>query len=533
MFLIRPVAYLYLLLIFAQVAPAFRFSQTLYNASIYENAIGKTYLQSEEKMGIFTDDVTQELRYKIISGDEDRFFKAESRLIGDFNFLYIRTRTGNSEVLNRERRDQYKLTIRGTVRPSSTFKGRREGRRDSKAFTTVVVSILDTNDLNPLFLKKENDVTVPEDTPLHKPFISVIAFDSDEGINSDIYYSLLHPTQQFAIHPTEGSIFLTRPLVFNDRSYYELTVIAQDRGAKFRIGDIKKPITAIVRVTVVQVNFYAPKIFVKHHSSLIENSLVRVYAIIKVEDKDYGIHGELKSVDIADGDPSGYFKLVPAKKKNEYNIVLQKSIDREISPNGFNLSVVAIDRGVPVKQTTKHVIVRVTDLNDHAPVFLKKEYEVEIEEIVPKGTPLIIVNATDTDIGKNAEIIYDIINGNEKGMFEINDETGLIITRRKLDAEHIDHYTLTVSAQDQATYSMRKQGVAYVKIKVIDSNDNDPLFDRSSDIVTVNENEPVGKIVYKAKATDTDSGDNGYITYSLANINSVPFEVSLYISSLS
>lgn len=508
-------------LLLFQFGHSFQFTRSIYNATIYENAIGKTYVQSSKKMGMFVDDLSQEIRYKIISGDEDKFFKAESRIIGDFNFLNIRTRTGNSEVLNRERKDGYKLMIRATVKSAS----RKDGRRDSKAFTTVIVSILDTNDLNPLFYKKEYDVSVPEDTPLQKNFITVSAFDSDEGVNSYIYYSLLQTTQQFAIHPTEGSIFLTRPLVYSERQYYELTVIAQDRGAKFRIGDVEQAISTVVRISVVQVNFFAPEIHIQHHSSLFENSMVRVYAIIKVQDKDKGVHGELKSVDIADGDPSGYFKVVPAKQRNEYNIILQRSIDRETSPHGLNLSVVAIDRGVPPKQTTKHVIVRVTDLNDHAPVFLQKEYVVEVEEIVPTNTPLIIMNASDTDIGKNAELIYDITNGNEHGMFNINHETGLITTRRKLDAEYTKQYNLTVSAQDKATLSMRKEGVTFVKIKIKDSNDNDPLFDKSSDVVTLNENEPMGKIVYTVHASDIDSGDNGFITYSIANLNSVPFEV--------
>jgi len=53
-------------------------------------------------------------RYKIV-GDKDRFFKAEHRSVGDFCFLFIRIKTGNNDVLNRERNDNYILQIRATA----------------------------------------------------------------------------------------------------------------------------------------------------------------------------------------------------------------------------------------------------------------------------------------------------------------------------------------------------------------------------------------------------------------------------------
>lgn len=190
----------------------FRFTLPLYNVSIPENSIGKTYVVPyvDERMGIKlpSPDANLDIRFRIMSGDRDRFFKAEERTVGDFCFLLIRTRTGNVDVLNRERKDHYVLEVRATL-------NKNDGRNlvtILEADTTVVVTILDTNDLNPLFYPTEYEATITEDTPMHRSILRVIAEDADLGRNGEIYYSFAEETDQFAVHPVSGVITLTRPL---------------------------------------------------------------------------------------------------------------------------------------------------------------------------------------------------------------------------------------------------------------------------------------------------------------------------------
>lgn len=190
--------------------PEFRFTQPLYNVSIPENSIGKTYVVPEERMGIklASADSDVDVKFRIVSGDREKFFKTEERTVGDFCFLLIRTRTSNVDVLNRERKDRYVLEVRATS-------SKRDGRNrvvTLEADTTVVVTILDTNDLNPLFYPIEYETTVTEDTPLHRSILRVIAEDADLGRNGEIYYSFAEETDQFAVHPVSGVITLTRPL---------------------------------------------------------------------------------------------------------------------------------------------------------------------------------------------------------------------------------------------------------------------------------------------------------------------------------
>lgn len=185
----------------------FRFTSALYNVSISENSIGKTYVTPEEKMGVSLGrwkHSFEEIKFRIHSGDKDKFFKAEERVVGDFCFLMLRTKTGNVDVLNRERKDKFKLEIRASAK-------RHDGRK-LEAQTSVVVTILDTNDLNPLFYPTDYETTVTEDTPLHKSILRVSAEDADLGRNGEIYYSFAEKTEQFAVHPVSGVVTLTRPL---------------------------------------------------------------------------------------------------------------------------------------------------------------------------------------------------------------------------------------------------------------------------------------------------------------------------------
>lgn len=502
---------------------SFHFSKQLYNVSIPENSVAKTYATQtpgSELMGIRlpSPNTFADIRYKIIEGDKDKFFKAEHRIVGDFCFLFIRIKTGNNDVLNRERKDKYVLQVRATA---SIKEGKQKVQYTSD--TTVVVTVLDTNDLSPLFYPIEYNATVFEDTPVHQSILKVVAEDADLGRNGEIYYSFVEDTDMFAIHPMTGVISLSRPLRYNEGTYQELTVFAQDRGVRFNHGGMFSK--AKVRIRVKKVNFFAPEIRIRRHPQIVENSNADIYAIVNVSDRDSGIHGEIASLEIVDGDPDGHFRIRPARQKGEYNIEVLKLLDRETTPQGYVLQLRATDKGIPPRDSYKSVPVQLTDLNDNAPVFNKEIYDVRVPETAPVNTPLIRLKVTDADEGKNAQVFLEIVGGNEGMEFSINPETGMLYTAKPLDAESKQFYSLTVSAIDQGNAATRKQSSAKVKIYVEDTNDNDPIFEKSEVTVWIDENMPPGTSVTTVHAKDRDRGENAYISYLIANLNKVPFEI--------
>ncbi|XP_035218016.1 fat-like cadherin-related tumor suppressor homolog [Stegodyphus dumicola] len=503
------------------------FTQPQYNATVPENSVGKTYVTSTEKMGIFISDPSLLVRYKIVSGDPAKMFKAESRTVGDFCFLSLRTRTEEQAVLNREYQDYYALGVRAMV----TSLYRRSVKL--KAHTIVHVHILDTNDLNPFFDNLDYRTTVPEDYPLHKNLLRVTATDPDVGVNGDIYYSLREPSLQFAVHPTRGFLTLTRPLDYQKQTLHKLTVVAEDRGPKFRVaGSMAFLSTATVQIKVSPVNLHAPEIQVRQLPTILEHSDPDIYAIVRVIDGDKGIHGEIDGLGIVKGDTEGYFRISPGKKLNEFEIGVADP-NRELAAGNYALVLQATDRGTPPKSTTKTVHLKISEASHPVPKFTQSDYDVEIEEVSPVGYPLVRLVAT-VDKGKNP-LLYTIEIGNDEGMFAVDQRTGVLRTARALDRERRAYYSLTVSAVDSGRRgsSHLRKGTAIVNIRVLDNNDNDPVFNSTSVVVMFDENRPQGSVVCTVYATDTDAGDNGYVTYSLVNLDSVPFNIDHFTGEIS
>lgn len=164
----------------------FNFTYPIYNATIPENSVQKTFVvqpySDKARMGIqlYDDGMHNiDVKYQIIGGDKNKVFKAEERVVGDFAFLTIRTRTNNI-VLNREKGDSYRLRVKATVSRSRI--GTKK-RFIDEAETFVDIKVLDKNDLSPLFYPTKYSITITDDTPLHQSILRVTAEDADIGIN--------------------------------------------------------------------------------------------------------------------------------------------------------------------------------------------------------------------------------------------------------------------------------------------------------------------------------------------------------------
>ena len=495
----------------------FKFTQETYNGTITENSVAKTFVTASVKMGMFVFDPTLDIRYRVIGGDNNKLFKAEERTVGDFCFLRLRTRSGMQRVINRERQETLTLTVKAIAKYKNgpTLTDQCE----------VIIQVLDMNDAFPLFYPTSYNLELPENTSLHQSVLQVSASDADIGVNGDIYYSFKQKTETFAIHPTSGVISLTRSLSYIEQNKYELDIQAEDRGPQ--MGMVTSVATAKLKVNVTEVNFFEPRIDVQELPAVVEHGKVgTIYAILYVTDRDYGNNGQIRSVEIAAGDPEGFFRLGSGTSDTEYNIQVAKTLDREIHPEGFNLTIVAQDRGRPSKSVSKVVHVALADTNDHAPKFEQKEYSVMVNESVPLFTPLTFVRAIDTDIGQNSEIVYSITNGNNLGWFAVNPLTGLVTVAGPLDAERASDAVLTITAQDRANKGARKTSSATLHVGILDCNDNAPVFNHTRNTFDVEESAAVGSEVFQVSAYDLDQGDNGYISYSIANIDDVPFSIN-------
>uniref|UniRef100_UPI00398EC22D protocadherin Fat 1a isoform X5 n=1 Tax=Pristiophorus japonicus TaxID=55135 RepID=UPI00398EC22D len=490
-------------------ASSIQFTQHLYNAYIYENSAAKTYLESHLKMGIYIANPSSEFRYKIISGDHENLFKAEDYILGDFCFLRIRTKGGNTAVLNREVRDYYLLNVKAV-----------EKKTNAEARTKVKVHVLDTNDLRPLFSPTSYSVSLAENTALRTSVARVRATDADIGTNGEFYYSFKDRTDTFAIHPTNGIVTLTGRLDYSETKQYDLEILAADRGKKL-YGSSGISSMAKLTVHVEQGNENAPVITAV---TLAPSDMDKdpTYAIITVEDEDPGVNGEIASLNIVAGDPLHQFKAMRSSPgSKEYRIKAVDQVDWESQSSGYNLTLQAKDKGSPPQFSSVKVIHVTSPQSRSLPCrFEKAVYEARLNEFAPPNSPVVMVTASPMYPQIKFAFRY------HADKFHINPDTGLITTNGFIKAQESSRYELEVIIVD-------RQASTKIIVYVIDMNDNAPEFKQSSYKASVNENVPVGTSVLTVSATDVDSGENGYVTYSIANLNPPPFVIDYFSGDIS
>ncbi|XP_030643540.1 protocadherin Fat 1a isoform X2 [Chanos chanos] len=488
-----------------------QFTHTVYNATIYENSAAKTYLESHVKMGIYITDPNWEIRYKIISGDNENLFKAEDYQLGDFSFLRIRTKGGSGAILNREVRDHYSLTVKAV-----------EKNTNAEARTRVRVHVLDTNDLRPLFSPTSYSISLPENTAVRTSVAKVTATDADIGTNGEYYYSFREWTDIFAVHPTSGVVTLTGKLDYSETKLYELEILAVDRGMKL-YGSSGFSSMAKLTVRVEQANEHAPVITAVALAPS-DTGADPTYAMVTVEDDDQGANGEISSLTIVAGDPLQQFKAMrtsPGGK--EYKIKAIKDVDWDSQPFGYNLTLQAKDKGSPPQFSAAKVIHVTSPQFKVGPVkFEKAIYKVNVSEFAPLNTPVAMVSA----VPRYPQVKYAFRHKLDKNRFVINPNTGLITTAGAIDAVYAPRTELEVVTSD-------KKASTKVIVDVIDVNNNAPEFQQTSYKASVDENMPTGTSVLTVKATDLDSGENGYVTYSIANVNPQPFVIDYFSGVIS
>ncbi|KAM6988350.1 LOW QUALITY PROTEIN: protocadherin Fat 3-like [Tautogolabrus adspersus] len=493
-----------------QNGPHFGFTQGVYHATVYENSAARTYANSKVKMGIHLSQRSWEIRYRVTSGDDEGFFKAEEYVLGDFCFLRIRTKGGNAAILNREIQDNYVLTVKASVKGEALL----------ETWTKVSIQVLDMNDLRPLFSPTTYSVTIAESTPLRTSIAQVTATDADIGSNGEFYYFFKEKMELFAVHPTSGVVSLSGKLNIDEQNRYDLEILAVDRGMKL-YGNNGVSSTAKLFVHVERMNEHAPVMNVVIHtpSWLDKNP---VYAMVTVEDLDEGLNGEIDSVVIVGGDPSEQF-LVERSDEGEFAIKASESVNWEAYPQGCNLTLQAKDRGTPQKfSSVKVVHIKVNKRQTAEARFEKEVYDVSLNEISPPGTIVAAVKLKPEP--DDAE--YILTPSADSAFFQMNTLTGVISTARWLTQMSRDVFNLEVLEIDSELK-------VKVRVTVDDANDNTPTFDQSSYEVLVNESVPVGTNVLTVSAVDEDKGENGYITYSISSLQPLPFKINQFSGVIS
>ncbi|XP_040065131.2 neural-cadherin [Ixodes scapularis] len=401
-----------------------RFPKEEYGASIVENGLPGAQVAVLD--GATTDSCRDDVRYEIVSGDDDGAFHL-SPLSRNSTRLVLRART----PLDRETQNRYDLTIRA-------FNGLESAR------TRVVVEVLDVNDNDPVPERRSYTFRVPLSSEPYSIVGNVSATDSD-GDAVAFRLSDRHPF--FTMVPKTGELMLTRGL---EPKTYKLAVRLRDRGTPPRRGP-----TVAVYVDAFEPDEAAP-------ASSQEDSVVRIRrsSIIVRPTKSY-LYKETDGRDVnktvftldkkavdetfelekpdrwvhvsANGD-------VKVKEKWDY-----EQLDKEKS---IDFWVLARPAGNPSAKERQRIIIRIADVNDEPPYFINRPIPMQavVQLNAPAGTPVFKLQARDPDTDHN--IRYSIVRDRSGNRFDVDAHSGEVITIGSAPFMLDKEYVLYVKAED-------------------------------------------------------------------------------------
>ena len=474
-----------------------------YFFAIYENTDGQVFIG---RLNVTDDDqgVNAKLRFSITSVAP-----------GSTSAFYIDPADGDLyavEKLDRELSENYTLAILVGDRDGTGF----------NATISVIVRALDTNDNPPVITTPSGySVSVTEHDPLNTTVVVVHATDIDAGLNQMLEYAITDGNERghFGITSTTGRIYTTRELDRENVSFYSIEVTVTDLALT---PSRQLNATAIVNVTVLDINDHFPRCKYQRYAqdvyedTNVNSSIWRVIA----SDSDAGLNRQV-TFSIAGGNTNGRFQI----DSTNGLVTLESALDRErVLERIFNLTINVTDGGG--KTTTCNLDFVVADKNDEVPTFLGEPFAADVTENALIGTPVIMINATDNDIGINQVLRFSLELGPDSmGRFEIDNITGLITVAGPIDRETHQLFHFNVTVTDSGGAPGPHSVTTGVTISVLDMNDNAPKFDVSTPhVIVVSEHAKNGSSVIFFKVSDDDLGSHFH--FELQSIHpSLDFEI--------
>ncbi|XP_030648027.1 protocadherin beta-16-like [Chanos chanos] len=208
-------------------------------------------------------------------------------------------------------------------------------------------------------------------------------------------------------------------------------------------------------------------------------------------------------------------------KANTGELIVAQRIDREALCGPKTICVLKYEIVLENPLELNHVVVEIMDINDNSPIFANGVIELEIRESTDKGTRFPINEAHDADIGLNGVQRYNL-QENDHFSFVLHKKPGEgkygeLLLDRELDREKQQELTLLLTAIDGGT--PQRSGTVVIHVKVLDANDNAPVFSQNVYKIRLPENSPFGTLVLTVSATDADEGVNGEVTYEFGHIS--------------
>ncbi|KAK2116364.1 Protocadherin-23 [Saguinus oedipus] len=436
------------------------------------------------------------LHFSIVADDKDGHFEIDSST-GD---LFL------SKELDYETTSHYLFRVITT-----------DYSKNLSLSSTVFLSIdvEDQNDHSPSFQDELIVISVEENVPIGTLVYVFNAKDGDGSfLNGRIqYYIESHNPgmNPFLIHPSFGTLVTVSPLDRESIPTVILTVTASDQAVNVTDRRLRS-VTA--QIVILDVNDHKPTFMSFPIAHVKEDVTVgSLVHHITAHDPDEGRNGKV-TYSILSGNENMAFML----DESSGLLTTTCPLDYEMKTQHI-LTVLALDDGTPTLSSSQTLTITVLDVNDEAPVFKQQLYEASVKENQNPGEFVIRVEALDRDSGVNSKLQFEIMPGASFELFQINSDTGEVVTTTMLDREIQEVFTLRVLVRDGGVPSL--SGTTTILCTVEDENDHAPEFIVFSyDIEVLENQEP--EVVYTVLASDMDAGSNRAVEYHIIGLKQPP-----------
>ena len=379
----------------------------------------------------------------------------------------------------------------------------------------VSIVVLDSADTPPVFTDGCCQFSVPECAPINTMVGTFTAYDGDLQVNDEVEFSFIFATSCFHLASDGSLTVMTENCLDRESgSFFTLNVEATE------LHGPKQSVIANFDVELTDCNDVAPVFVSLLNSYSVNEGLIAGSTLFSIQtfdgDEANTNNSRVIVTILYGGNTDSIFDI----NSHSSALICTQLLDRESYPNGFQLTLKVTDYGTPPLSSTHSLSLSLNDINDNPPTFNPTSYSRTIQENLPPDVYIVTINASDVDIGTNAELTFSIISGNEANHFSLNQVTGEIVTtNNKIDRETSSSIELTVSATDSGTNPL--QTTASVQILISDQNDNRPIFSPPSYNFSVTEEQSPTSISLMIVATDLDDEYNGYgaVNYSIISGN--------------
>ncbi|XP_075902931.1 protocadherin alpha-8-like isoform X11 [Nelusetta ayraudi] len=424
------------------------FSQTLYKASVYENAkIGTSIIT------INATDLDAGQNGKISFSFIEINQKKQSDMFA------IDEKTGavtNKKEIDFEENNAFEIRVQASDLSSSPL----------TSHAKLLIEVLDVNDNAPEITVTSLLNNIKEDVSPDTAIALVSVSDKDGGKNGVVNCKITNavPFKLELNYKNYYSLVVDGPLDRESEDQYNISITATDEGSP-RLSS-----TSVINVKVSDVNDNKPQFAEKLiYVYVKENSPAgAVVATISATDADIDQNGRV-SYSFFQNDPN----LLPLSTMVNINtetgdIVSLQSFNYE-ELKTFQFQVQATDSGVPPLSSSVTVNVLILDENDNSPAILPPysehgsvnsetiSYSAEVGQIVAK------IRAVDADSGYNALLSYHLSDPKGNNLFRIVTSSGEIKTKRRMSDSDLKTHPLVVLVSDSGEPSL----TATVSIEVV------------------------------------------------------------------